>query len=434
MIIENTTLRITFIAYLYSLIHNPARDKYIFEDKDIFNKREYAVYSVLKSMIVSDELIDKASLYYNMQKSGVLSDYNFVITSGAENNFTVDRIETYYNIILKEFKIALLKSCKTEKDISDAIIRLENMQEKSETQFITTTEALDDLTNETQGIELLKTQLEVFDEKIFLSHGALCLAGTSGSGKTTLLTELIKRILVCNRNKKISIQWNSMEDDISMLIASFISKDVNIPAKILTRKNSKLKSNTQFAILENVFKSFDIEFQDKQLSMHEIKQNWITFMKQRKKLKSDFCILIIDNVMQLKDNTLISGSQNEKDDYICQMIGQCRDEGKKHFKNNYLVIYLHHLNKEQLSRVNAKNCYIPIKGDVKGSGRYLDIATTTLLIHRFFDFKDIMIDFKAYEKYLEHLTMIISIKNRSGGYIGQERIWLDMTYKYAMNY
>lgn len=428
-----------FIAYFYALLYNSSRHKFVItlEDKylnKVFNKDELALYKVINKMIEDEEHIDNATIHFEMNKKQLKKEYITIYNLATKQNYDIDRIDVYYNKILQEFSLNLFRDSKSDEELQNAIQVLESLHEMTDTSFSTLPDGLKMLM-EQKGIELLKSGLKFFDDQIYLSNGIMLLAGKQGSGKTTILVELMKRVLVYGKmeNRDISVQWNTMEDEIPMIVASMISREIQIQAKEIMRDSSKFKNHLSYKVLEESFNTFDIEFQDKQLSMNEIKLNWKAFLKQRKKQKAKFCILVIDNVMQLTDHGK-RVNQTADDDYICNQINVCRNEAKKVFGNKYLIIVLHHLGKEQMSRINAKSCYKPNPGDIKGSSRYLDMPTVTLFVHRFFEFKDIVNEFKEYEKYLEHIMMLICSKNRQGGWVGEGYVWCDMAYKYACDF
>ncbi len=418
------------------MLYNPQRHKYLIIDKEAFTKTELPLYEVIRDLVERDEIVDVATVHYEMSLKQLTDEYKLIVHLAKKNNYDADNISVYHNLILQQFRLDLFRNAKNDAEIHKAITKMEELQELTDSKFYSASDGLNNLINQ-KGVECLRTGLKLFDEKIYFSNGITLIAGKQGSGKTSILVELMKRILVidkmANKEPTISVQWNTMEDEINMIVASMVSKDIQIPAKEIYQSPKKLKNHKKFNDLKNAFDKFDIEFQDKQLSIQEIKTNWKVFLKQRKKMGAKKVLLIIDNVMQLTDHGG-KGNQTEKDDFICSQISLCRNEAKKVFGNNYHIIVLHHLGKEQMNRTNSKSCYKPVASDIKGSGRYLDLPTLTLFIHRFDDFKDIINDFKKYEEFIEHITMVICTKNRTGGWIGDGYLWADMEYKYCCNF
>lgn len=439
MVENNTSIRLIFISYFYSLLMNPLRHKFLIKEKKVFTNREYTLYSVLEKMIEDDDQpIEYPIVLYEMNIKDCESDFNYLIKSAKENSVTIDRIDAYFNTLYKEYKLDLFRNAKSTKDIEHAISESEKIQEITDSIFISAEDGFNMLLSEEVAVTNLKTGLKFFDEKIFLANGILMIAGGRGSGKTSLLTDLMKRILINHHSdKSIAIQWNTMEDEIRMIMAKMISSEVGIPARLLIRKNSKFKEHQKIEMLRTIISNFDIEFQDKQLSMNEILTNWKVFLKQRKKInnpeKPIFPILIIDNVMQLTDNNT-RVNQTADDNYICDKINICRNEAKKQFGNEYLIIVLHHLDKKAFDKSNSVNAYIPSDNDMRGSGRFGDMPTIGLLVHWFGSKEDLLHDLNPFSKYLKNLEYVSCFKNRTGGFIGSDRLWIDLDFNTTYDY
>jgi hypothetical protein len=418
---------------------NPLRHKFLIKEKNVFTKREYVIYTVIEKMIEDDDNpIEYPIVLYEMKVKDCDVDFNYVIKQAKEGTITTDRIDSYFNTLYREYRNDLFRNTKSTKDIEFAISEAEKIQELTDSIFITAADGFNMLLSEELAIENLNTGLNFFDKKLYLSNGILMLAAGKGAGKTSVVVDLMKRILVNhNKDKNVCIQWNSMEDEIRMIIAKMISSEVGIPAKLLIRKNSRFKEHHKIEMLRSVISGFDIEFQDRQLSMNEILTNWKVFLKQRKKTdnpqKPTFPILIIDNIMQLTDH---GNKQNQTadDDYICNRINVCRNEAKKLFGTSYLIIVLHHIGKENFAKDNLKNAFIPDDNSIKGSSRYSDLPTVGLLLHWFGVKDNLLQEMKPFSKYLKNLLYVSCFKNRSGGWIGNDRLFLDLDFNITGNY
>lgn len=435
--IEDTKLRLQFQAYFYCLISSDYKEKYTIENLEAFNVTERSIYTIFYDKFKNEQFVDRITLGYDMHVANLSSYYNMIMKKGDENKWNPEHISDYYNTILKEYRINIFHSAKTDKEIEEAITKLESLNETTRIELYDVEYALNSLLNES-ALKPLTTKLKLFDEKIMLAGGLVGLVGKSGSGKTSLLVELMKRILVCEHIKgerKVSVFWNNMEDNIKMTIASMISQEVKIPATKLRMRDFSKDSEQKIRDLYSVFKMLDITFQDKQMYMHEIKKEWKGFLKRKKKTGTTFPILIIDNLMKLLDNSDKKGSnQTDTDDYIMQQISICWNEAKKIYGDDCMVIFVHHLAKEQLSKANAAECYKPNPSHIKGSTRIQDVATTLIFVHRFFDFDDIKRDFAKMQDILKYITLISCTKNREGGWIGDGLLFMDMEYKFANNF
>lgn len=434
--IEDTKMRESFMAYFYCLIHTDYKDKYTISYKEAFNKTELAVYDVYLQKFNNEQMIDRVTLAFDMQLANQSDKFNLIIYTGDKHKWNVDHINEYFNSLLKEYRISLFLNAKNEKQIHEAIATLEHLNETTDMVFYDMEYALTSLLD-SKGINPLRTDLNVFDNKIMLCGGLVGIIGKSGAGKTSLLVELMKRILVnetIDKKRKVSVLWNNMEDNIKMTIASMISQEVKVPAKKLRMRQFSKATEEKIKELYSVFKMLDIQFQDKQMYIHEIKNEWKSFLKKKKKQGTTYPILIIDNLMKLLDNGDKKGGQTEADDFIMQQISVCWNEAKKLYGDECMVIYLHHLGKEQISKLNAKDCYKPNSSHIKGSTRIQDVSTTLIFVHRFNDFDDIRRDFAKMSDILPYITLISCVKNREGGYIGDDLIFMDMEYKYCWDF
>lgn len=425
-----------FIIYIYCLINNDDIDKYLIKQK-CFSPYEQKVYDVIYKMRERDEpTINRITVAYDMQVNDLSREFNLILAKGEKLVGQDYNIDVYYKQLLNTYILNKVDNAKT---IAEKQAVFEEWQEIQEITSVTTfspKDSIDMILND-EGVKALKTGLKAFDEDIFLASGILQISGQGGSGKTSLLVELIKRIVLYQHGKKkVSVLWNCMEDGRRMTMASMMSKDVGVPAKHIIRKLYNAKEREEIVKIKGIFDIVDIAFQDKQLYIDEIKTQWQGFLKKKKKAGCEYPILIIDNIMQLLDGASENGNQTGADDHICRQIGMCRNEAKKIFgEGNFLIIFLHHLSKEQLQKTNSKMLYIPNKSNIKGSSRYFDISTIVLLLHVLNkDFIDVRQDFEGLEDYLDHLMFINCIKNREGGFIGLLRIWFCLTYKYASNF
>ena len=427
-------------AFIYCIVHSFEREKYVIHNLKMFNRRELPIYEILYKMINDETHIDHITVSFEMRNNGLERDYNYLMNK-FKQSITVHQVDTlinvYYNTVCKTYIINLFQNAKNNQSILDAIEEYNNIQELTDLSIVDMKEAmLKLLSDDTQ--KSLTSGLSLFDDKISLSNGIVLITGKSGAGKTTLLREYLKRVLVNEHLKgangrKISVQWNTMEDSIKMTMACFIANDIKCVANDIIKRKYTAEQRTQMEGLVNAFGMLDIEFQDKQIYINDLTNRWKAFLKRKQKSGTKFPILVIDNVMQLLDNG--GANQTQVDDRIAQQISICRNEAKKIYGDgNYLIIFLHHLGKDQLARTNAKACYKPSPGDIKGSTRYQDISTIILFIHRFNDFKDIVHDFKDMKEYIKYIALIMCIKNREGGYCGEDHIWLDMDYQTAGNY
>jgi replicative DNA helicase len=268
------------------------------------------------------------------------------------------------------------------------------------------------------------------DNTLMISPGELLnISGKSGSGKTSFVTYLAQSLLK-RYPKKVAICWYSMEDSASKIMMNFISPTVKLTNAQLHGKNYKL-SKEEFASVElasREFQSYDIEFFTKPAFISHIKAHFQRFCATR---PDKFCILIIDNVMLLKDNGAYRFKSRgvEVDDHIAGQIQNAFTSTKNDYDIN--IWFLHHLTKEQLAKSNFVEGYRPREDQIKGSTRLRDVATQGILIHRPGDgFPDITKHYKEtdYEGPISKLMIGEVFKNRDG-HTGFFRYFANLDYK-----
>jgi replicative DNA helicase len=268
------------------------------------------------------------------------------------------------------------------------------------------------------------------DNTLMISPGELLnISGKSGSGKTSFVTYLAQSLLK-RYPKKVAICWYSMEDSASKIMMNFISPTVKLTNAQLHGKNYKL-SKEEFASVElasREFQSYDIEFFTKPAFISHIKAHFQRFCATR---PDKFNILIIDNVMLLKDNGAYRFKSRgvEVDDHIAGQIQNAFTSTKNDYDIN--IWFLHHLTKEQLAKSNFVEGYRPREDQIKGSTRLRDVATQGILIHRPGDgFPDITKHYKEtdYEGPISKLMIGEVFKNRDG-HTGFFRYFANLDYK-----
>lgn len=237
----------------------------------------------------------------------------------------------------------------------------------------------------------------------------LLLGGKSGAGKTRftcwMMLNLLKKF-----NNKVSIMWCNMEDDTPKMIRCFISIITRLTNDQLVQKDYTLSAKDMYDIGEakKIIESFDIEFLDTNKHIAEISKVFHYFCVKR---KNKFCILIIDNLMLLKDNSE-KGNQTEKDDKIAMTVKQITiDNNRNGLKS--AVIMLHHFTDEQLSSINIKTGYRPRDNHLKGSTRYRDISTIVMLINRPSNYPDLMNAYKHIKAIMDYIYLVDITKNRN---------------------
>jgi len=275
---------------------------------------------------------------------------------------------------------------------------------------------------EKQKEEVYLTGSEEIDSKLSIdTNSILLVGGKSGSGKTRFISWLMYNMMKINFDTT-SILWCNMEDDTPKMLRTFISQETGLTDDQLRQRNYELTPKDEFNIqkAKATLENFDIEFIDTNKSIEEIHKMFYYFCTQR---PGRFCILIIDNLMLLKDNSE-RGQQTEKDDRISLGVKQISiDTNKNGMKS--MVIMMHHFTDEQLSKLNLRDAYRPRESHLKGSTRYRDISTKIVLLNRPENFPDLMNAYKHIKDVMKYLFIAEVTKNRNSK-VGVIRMFADI--------
>lgn len=254
------------------------------------------------------------------------------------------------------------------------------------------------------------------------------ISGKSGSGKTSFIINLAKQLLR-KYPKDVSICWYTMEDPTYKLLMAFVAPEVKLTHNQLLQKDYKLSADEIKAVETAMHKylQYDIEFNENPSFISHIKAHFTRFCTSRPKR---FCLLIIDNIMLLKDNEKhrFKSKQYEVDDHIANQL-QSLFTGLKN-EHSIAIWFLHHLTKEQLSKTNASDGYRPREDNIRGSARLRDMATQGILINRPGEFQDIEKHYRGtpLEKPIKSLMVLEAFKNRDGK-TGFFRYYANLDYK-----
>lgn len=267
------------------------------------------------------------------------------------------------------------------------------------------------------------------DRILGISPGNLInISGKSGSGKTSLVAHMARSLLE-KYPSDVSICWYSMEDEPQKIMMNFISPHVLLTNSQLMGKNYTLNPSEKRRVEENakLFTKYDIELVHNPVYINHIKAHFQRFCYQR---PNRFCILIIDNLMLLKDNhhQRFKSKSYEVDDHIAGQIQTIFTSTKKDSLVN--VWFVHHLTKEQLSKTNAIEGYRPTEDNIRGSTRLRDVVTQGILMNRPSEFLDLVKQYKKtpLENPIKNLMLCEVYKNRNGK-TGIFRYFSDLDFK-----
>lgn len=417
---------------------------------DVFyNENNRIICQAILDLVENSEPVDMYSVTLKLKKMGKLEEVGgaYYVAKLSNNIEKISSLPYHYRVLMeKYFRRKVISTCyKTANDsYNDTIDIFETCDTHtkefddlqmyiSSSNFMNSKDVskqLMDIVNATDDIiTYYPTNDKNIDETLMISPSNLILmSGKSGSGKTTFAVYMARLLLQQYKNE-FAFCWYTMEDEAYKLQMNFISPKIKLTHAQMHGKNYKLseEEKQQIAFHSNEFNDYDIEFYDKPAYMSHIKAHFERFCAKR---TNKFCILVIDNLMGLRDNEQyrFKSKSYEVDDHIANKIQGLFSTLKKDHKIN--IWYLHHLTKEQLSKTNANDGYRPREDNIKGSTRLRDIATQGLLIHRPGEFQDMVRNYKKtdYEKAIEKLILVEAFKNRNGN-TGVLRYFGNLAYK-----
>ena len=198
-----------------------------------------------------------------------------------------------------------------------------------------------------------------------------------------------------------------------------------LTSREMDNKGYSLSQNDVNNIQEcsDIVKELDFTIISNPCYINDIKSSFMNFCRKR---PDKFNLLIIDNIMLLKDNDDKSNNNGGTsiDDKIARIIKEISIETMKY---NTAIIFLHHFTKEASNSNKIRNGFRPEIIDVRGSTRYNDIALTTLLINKPSKHKELVSLYPGYEDMLNDL-MIVEVAKSRNGKEGFVRMFTDLGY------
>jgi len=416
---------------------------------DIFYAEKHSlICKAILTLVEKDAPVDLITIVDELKKHGSLENVGgaYYIASMGQNVTLYTNIHYHYRLLMeKYFRREIIRMASETiamaydetKDVFDTFTFLTTSLDEIEIyiglgSYIDSKQVykslLDSLATIDKPVSFVQIGDKGIDEILLLSPGNLInISGKSGAGKTSFVAYLAKAAL--DSHKDTAILWYTMEDEATKILCNFISPNLGLTHSQIHEKNYKLTIQEKADITKysKVFALYDIEFSESPAYMSHIKTHFQRFCAKR---PNKFNILIIDNVMLLKENVAnrFKGKTTDVDDHIAGLIHNTFTSTKTDYNVN--VWYLHHLTKEQLSKTNFQQGYRPTEDNIRGSARLRDMCTQGILINRPGDFPDILKHYKGttYEEMIEHLMVCEVFKNRNGK-TGFFRYFVNLDYK-----
>jgi replicative DNA helicase len=416
---------------------------------EVFYKERYAVICEAVLSLTEDnkpvDIMTVSAKLKAMDKLDEIGGY-FALTEIAEQSPNPFHVSEHYRLLMELFfrrkimnisMLSVTKSTDETIDVFDVYEWLISEYEEidihigagqHDSSLSVYQDTIKIIENEAENVRFYPIDDKGIDSILMLSPGNFVnISGKSGSGKTSFVTYISRMLL--NKYDNVSICWYTMEDEPTKILMSFLSPEIKLTHKEMHGKNYTLSQEEKEFIKHGakMFARYDIEFFHKPAFVSHIKAHFQRFCAQRPKR---FNILIIDNIMLLRDNQAhrFKSKQHEVDDHIATQLQSIFTNTKADYDIN--VWFLHHLTKDQLRNTNFAEGYRPKEDNIRGSTRYRDMVTQGILINRPGEFNDIVSHYKetAYYKPIQNLMICEVFKNRNGE-TGFMRYFVDLGYK-----
>lgn len=295
----------------------------------------------------------------------------------------------------------------------EAILRLsEELISESDTISLTSKEVVTNvldflLINKDQG-KTYKFGFNGIDNTLhFNPDNIFLIGGKSGAGKTRLVINMIFNIL--NEHDDVSVLWYNMEDPSDKIIRGWLGSMVHLTDSQLQQIDYSLSQSDLgiLADMRGVLNKFDVEFTEDSATVDEIYERFFKFCYDR---KGRFCLLVLDNLMQIDDT---GRNQTEVDDKIAKRVKKLVVKtNQKGMKSS--IIMLHHFTNEQLAKANLSEGYRPKEDHLRGSTRLRDVSTMIMLMNRPGGYPDLTQEYKHLGEAFKSLILADIVKNRNG--------------------
>jgi len=270
----------------------------------------------------------------------------------------------------------ILKSM--EKEINDLWTPINNMKKKTSIDVarIISSSINDESEEDSQKLDsysrVLYTGMERFDQKVeTVPNKIVLVSGAAGDGKTKFVSYWMYQILK-RYHDIVSVKWISLEDSAEDIATNFFSANSIMTIKQIKRKKYNPHQKKYILQMIDTFKKFDISYDEQSKYLDDHIKDFLSFIQKR---PQRFNILIIDNILSLRDRDSYGINLNAMYDYSMNKILEAKQ------KTGALIIVVHHYNDAQQAKMNLKTAYRPTLTDIKGTEAFRRVPNQVLMIN-----------------------------------------------------
>lgn len=266
-------------------------------------------------------------------------------------------------------------------------INKEIWEQNSEDISQTVTDSILDAATSSGIYMFYDTSWPIFNKYVGTARNKIVtVGGASGHGKSRFISAWMFDLL--DKYKDISIFWNSYEDSAEDILLFYLSQKFGIKSKDIKKRNfNKALIPAMKEVIEQ-WKKHDIHFVDRSSKIGWIKNRFELFCDKR---QDKFPILILDNLLSVKDKHDFKGNDNAMEDYVMNELLSIRQN------THALIILVHHYNKNNFKDRNETG-YRPLIEDLKGSERIPAVSNQVLLINNPKVWKELLTQYTGDQK------------------------------------
>jgi len=391
-----------------------------------YKESHQKIFKAIKSLFDADEPVDILTVVNKLKESGELelvggaytvTQLTNKVTSYAANVDYHTRIVQQKYIqreIISQCSNLIKDAYEDTEDVFDtletAIDTLEGLDPSNTAgnaldAITVSQDAIDMFNDNTQREYFYKTGNKQLDALMGITHSKIALlGGANGDGKTRFTSYLLKCLFKIHGDK-IAARHHTLEDSSTEMLMNYLASEVHMKTKDIQMK--KFGPETKNKIIKSLeeFQKYDIEYVEQWDKIKNITKQFEYFCKKR---PDKLNILVIDNVLSLKDREDFKGRENSMYDFICSEILACRQKTKG------FIFVVHHYNDDQVHSDRIKTGYMPTEKHLKGTEAFRRISNYILLSNNPGRRKDLLMDYNEdMRRLLTRMFILEGVKIRN---------------------